>query len=627
MENISEFSSIDDLFKKTVLKIGELLHSENFVVTFDNENNSISQLFSSENFDKKIFNTINLSLPSEIFEFWKEQIYINNKPLIIDDILDINYIEPLNNFVEKLKIRSFAIFPIIYNNKITGMFGIYRNAPQAYSNTELLVIEEIAGLLSQVFNLNKINSTIRELKKQSDREKSLRKLITNIRKNNDSKKIKNDLVFELGKYLDCDRCFVFEYNNNSESVVSDDKIEFLKSDKTKSFFSTDLESNVFKYWLDIVLPIEDELLIPNTKNYIKKNYLQGTEVEKRLKDLDIKSCIGIPVYRHNEILIMLMLQWCRPFTSFCENDIELINIARDNASVALSKAYLYETLKKQIKIERALRSDESILINRKLAGNVGLNCAITYSVLANAYYYMKEEGNLLSSGYFIKTIDDIIQYTCLSENAQNESIQKLSSMRLISIKKAPKDGIYFKITEDEEVKNSFLHGDNGNNMTIDSHHQEKTEKAFYNINDLCDIYSKYYSKNSVKAVKYFMEKSGQIVKSQTESSSRHYFSVLCRSLYDFMSEYNLSLSHIKKIIDEWFGKNTDKCSDCVVDFGLSNKVLSGRLKKIMAYRLHESEILATDFSSKLDFHSNIDFENNNTKIKPIKSNKEEENEE
>jgi hypothetical protein len=79
---------------------------------------------------------------------------------------------------------------------------------------------------------------------------------------------------------------------------------------------------------------------------------------------------------------------------------------------------------------------------------------------------------------------------------------------------------------------------------------------------------------------------------------------------------------MRSVIDEWFGDTGSKNGLSIIGFGLSNKVLVSRLKKILLYRLQEARMLASDFYSKMDFYSSMEFEllstlNQETCMSPI----------
>ena len=98
------------------------------------------------------------------------------------------------------------------------------------------------------------------------------------------------------------------------------------------------------------------------------------------------------------------------------------------------------------RITELLRSDGSIIINKKLAWALGINASILYSELVSRRDYFKKKGKLDKEGYFYNTIEDLKAGTTLSRYEQDPAIRKLIKLKLIDkkIKKWPGKR-YFKI--------------------------------------------------------------------------------------------------------------------------------------------------------------------------------------
>lgn len=77
-----------------------------------------------------------------------------------------------------------------------------------------------------------------------------------------------------------------------------------------------------------------------------------------------------------------------------------------------------------------LRSDGSIIINKRLAHNIGLNEAIMYSELLSKYKYFAEKHELQDDGYFFNTVDNMHKDTALSDYQQRKAICNLEKLGL-----------------------------------------------------------------------------------------------------------------------------------------------------------------------------------------------------
>ena len=105
--------------------------------------------------------------------------------------------------------------------------------------------------------------------------------------------------------------------------------------------------------------------------------------------------------------------------------------------------------KKRNKIDELIeliRSDGSIIINKKLAWAIGINAAILYTELVSRQKYFSDKGQLNKEGYFFNTIEDLRAGTTLTKYEQRPAIKKLIKLRLLTQKRGGfRNKRYFKI--------------------------------------------------------------------------------------------------------------------------------------------------------------------------------------
>jgi hypothetical protein len=107
-----------------------------------------------------------------------------------------------------------------------------------------------------------------------------------------------------------------------------------------------------------------------------------------------------------------------------------------------------------------LRSDGSIIVNKKLAKKLGLYESVMYSELLSRYKYFSDKDQLTSDGFFFNTVYDLENATSIGERAQRTAIKGLVEKGLIEYKVQgipPKR--YFKIIENFEVLTRLLQRD------------------------------------------------------------------------------------------------------------------------------------------------------------------------
>jgi hypothetical protein len=108
------------------------------------------------------------------------------------------------------------------------------------------------------------------------------------------------------------------------------------------------------------------------------------------------------------------------------------------------------------KINDILLKSGSIIVNKNLARNIGLDAAIFYSELCSKYKYFCQRKELDKDGYFFNTVENMLKDTSLSDYRQREAIKILKELGLIYYQRRyiPGRGIsarrYFKVNMDYE---------------------------------------------------------------------------------------------------------------------------------------------------------------------------------
>lgn len=105
-----------------------------------------------------------------------------------------------------------------------------------------------------------------------------------------------------------------------------------------------------------------------------------------------------------------------------------------------------------------LRSDGSVVVNKRLIHAIGLHEAILYSELLSKRNYFESRG-MLEHGYFYNTADNLFRDTGLSAKQQRSAIKKLEDYGLI---KTHLHGVpakkYFKIVDNIQILQDLMLG-------------------------------------------------------------------------------------------------------------------------------------------------------------------------
>lgn len=141
-----------------------------------------------------------------------------------------------------------------------------------------------------------------------------------------------------------------------------------------------------------------------------------------------------------------------------------------------------------------LRADGSIVVNKKLAHQIGLETAAIYSELVSLFQYWSKRGELVDDNkkksaqakWFFVTIENLEENTTLKRSKQDKAIKKLKELGLIETKQMglPKKR-YFTITEKinefitahKSVENKHSDNDGGSKDDNEANNSSNTENT------------------------------------------------------------------------------------------------------------------------------------------------------
>lgn len=123
-----------------------------------------------------------------------------------------------------------------------------------------------------------------------------------------------------------------------------------------------------------------------------------------------------------------------------------------------------------------LRSDGSIVINKKLMNKIGLHESILYSELISRYLYFKNKNKLTVDGFFFNTVEDLKEGTTLSKSQQLKAIKSLQNLSLIECKLKGVPAVrHFKPNLDIKIILSLLGKTEVKKSCVIDKHQEEPD--------------------------------------------------------------------------------------------------------------------------------------------------------
>ena len=262
--------------------------------------------------------------------------------------------QEIKDVYKQLKTKSLLIMPIKKEDEVWGMLGVFQyNYQRSWNKEEVELLETIA---SQIYIAIKQAELYSFAKKQAEKEKILRNIITLIRKSLNINEIKREIVQQVGKYFNADRVFVMEYDNNKNKLLPvDENSEYLSSEDIKSIKGLDVIKAKIKCFLDIS-KLKQEVIIEDIDKYIKENKEEGTTTEDFYVNYGVKTCIGLPIYICDVISGLIVVHNTKKAYHFSQEDIDFLRTVSNQAGIAFHHATLYMQMKNKAKDEAILKT-------------------------------------------------------------------------------------------------------------------------------------------------------------------------------------------------------------------------------------------------------------------------------
>lgn len=196
-------------------------------------------------------------------------------------------------------------------------------------------------------------------KEMVERESLLRKIFETMRSSLELNTVKNTIVNEVGRALNADRCFLWNYDKEADLFSVDKFSEYRSSDNVKSLAGINSKNQEIKWLTDLYI-IGKEVVFNDIKQFIKENNLAGTPIEKYFQKYNIKASYNIPIFNSDEILGVLIVQYTKEVT-LNQGEIDFIRIVAIQAGEAIYQAELYQEVQFQAQRERINRTLIEIL--------------------------------------------------------------------------------------------------------------------------------------------------------------------------------------------------------------------------------------------------------------------------
>lgn len=193
-------------------------------------------------------------------------------------------------------------------------------------------------------------------KQQTEREKTLRDIISKMRNSLDIEEIKHEIVNQIGNLFSADRVTVVYYDKQLNNYTATPDGEYRSSDKVKTFVGVDFVGTPgFAEYIRAIHFRGQDIIFNNLEEYLDDNNYRNTDIENFYKEFGFISSAAINMYYEDVFLGDLVVTFEKQ-RNFSEEELKFLKILADQTGVAFHQAELYNNAKQTADREVLLRN-------------------------------------------------------------------------------------------------------------------------------------------------------------------------------------------------------------------------------------------------------------------------------
>ena len=221
----------------------------------------------------------------------------------------------------------------------------------------------------------------KEVQETAKREKLIRETILSLLSSVSSLNIKSvfkGIVTEIGKLFEADRCFFVEYDSDKNEMLPQDDYKEYIVDKTIKPSSSRLykKEELFEL-IKIIIHQKQILKVENTDEVAFSE-----ETKTLLKELSIKSFVGIPIMHGETPIGAMVLHYVKDYKKFDQNEIDTLYTIATQSGIIINQAKLYKKVKKTAEREKLLAEIMTVIKSSLKIDEIFL---VICSLLTNFY--------------------------------------------------------------------------------------------------------------------------------------------------------------------------------------------------------------------------------------------------
>jgi len=292
------------------------------------------------------------------------EIFLETKDLSVFDYEEIlkdmsGEFEGPKKYANRFELKNSVAIPFYYRDKLTAALVIEYVKEKVTPDVETVEFLKILGNQTGIaFSQIKL---FNEAKQKAERETVLRKMLETIRSTIDINQMKKQIVEEIGKYLNVERCVIHQVDQKTgKFAIIDEFSEYMIDDSLVSYVGIDIEDKHLEFFKNL-FSSKAEMLAPNWPECL--NNLENVDqvTKEWINTLGIKSDYVFPIVHNDKLLASLYLTYTKKYEYLTDDDLNIIRLLSSQIAIALYQADLFEKEKQATEREKISKNIVEIL--------------------------------------------------------------------------------------------------------------------------------------------------------------------------------------------------------------------------------------------------------------------------
>ncbi|OGI26523.1 MAG: hypothetical protein A2287_04175 [Candidatus Melainabacteria bacterium RIFOXYA12_FULL_32_12] len=327
-------TSLKEAVQSITFEVGILFDVDRVAIRFYDETFRVfSEVVGEYKRDESVPSAIGMgSYPKEVDEYLATELFDKKNTLIVNDINDPKYPEPLREEYKRLGVISTIAVPVFYQNNSIAILVITNTTPKkAWEKEDIDILNPIVQQISIGINLFRLNE---RLKKSLDNERIVREMIIEVRKLETHDQIYDYLLTKLAPTFNVDRSLHLHEDDKANLYIQNEYIA--DKERYKSLYKQTL---LCAECINEIRPVPEQAIPINNVD----EEIRDIEFREYLKSNEIQALLLYPTSRrvfeaeHEEITGITLITSSSP-RKWTSDEVDLFKLMIDAASIVFFEA-------------------------------------------------------------------------------------------------------------------------------------------------------------------------------------------------------------------------------------------------------------------------------------------------